>query len=81
MIYLLCTGRDCDCVDFGRVSKHETQEDADKYIDEAYEWADGPMRFREITKEQYENHDSKAYHRDHIMEAYENGNGNKIIIP
>jgi hypothetical protein len=51
-----------------------------KYCESQYEWAEGPMSFTIISKDEYEEEKGVTHHRDRVMEAFENGNGNSIYV-
>ena len=77
-IYYVQWSRDCDMFEstnasicYGRKAYIKMQEDA-------CDWAEGPMSWNEISKEEYE--EFQPDHRDRVMEAYENGNGKSIWV-
>jgi len=77
-IYITCWSRDCDMFESTTASVCYGRKAFEKIKEEAYEWAEGPVSWEEISKEEYE--DFQPYHRDRIMEAYENGNGTSIYV-
>ena len=66
------------------VFKTQSLKKYNKRIQDAYEWAEGPMSFSIITKEEYDAFKKPGNRlgrtRDRIMEAYENGNGTSIYV-
>lgn len=65
-VYYYHSGRDCDGVEYGRPVKYDNRLVAEKSMDDAYEWADGPMYFTRITKAEYEK--AELYSRDRFAE-------------
>lgn len=79
IIYYSHWSRDCDMCEsttFGWCFPHEY----DEIQDDASEWAEGPMSFEKITKEEYEQYKGESFKRDRVMEAYENGNGRSVYV-
>ena len=83
-IYASVWSRDCDMCESTRVFKTQSLKKYNKRIQDAYEWAEGPMSFSIITKEEYDAFKKPGNRlgrtRDRIMEAYENGNGTSIYV-
>lgn len=65
-VYYYHSGRDCDGVEYGGPVKYENRLVAEKSMDEAYDWADGPMHFARITAKEYA--DAESYSRDRYAE-------------
>ena len=83
VIYYECFSRDCDMCESHSYNEFEgSKKQFDKMVEKAYEGAEGAMWFKEITKEEYDaiDSDDMTSTRDRVMEAYENGNGNSIIV-
>jgi hypothetical protein len=83
-IYASVWSRDCDMCESTSVFKTQSLKKYNKRILDAYEWAEGPMSFSIITKEEYDAFKKPGNRlgrtRDRIMEAYENGNGTSIYV-
>lgn len=77
-VYFIVWSRDCDCYETTHTEKFPTYYHAYKSMMEMAESAEGPFSFIRVSKKEYLEH--MPEHRDHIMEAFENGNGNKVII-
>lgn len=69
--YYINSGTDCDGVSSSRAVSFPNAAEAERQMNEAYQWADGPEYFTKCTKEQYEEYE--ATWRDYGMEAYEDG--------
>ena len=69
--YYINWGRDCDGCESSRSVKFNGAYEAHTFIEEAYNWADGPETWSPCTKEEYEQY--QPTFRDLGMEAYENG--------
>ena len=57
----------CDGVEYGSGCAYKNIHEALESIEDAYEWADGPMSFTRITRKQYE--EAESYSRDRFAEA------------
>ena len=83
-IYASVWSRDCDMCESTSVFKTQSLKKYNKRIQDAYEWAEGPMSFSIITKEEYDAFKKPGNRlgrtRDRIMEAYESGNGTSIYV-
>lgn len=80
-IYYDYYSRDCDMCERSYVEKFQGSRKAYKKMKEnAYEWAEGPMEFNEISKDEYNQRAGIVNTRDRILEAYENGNGTSIYV-
>ncbi len=83
-IYASVWSRDCDMCESTSVFKTQSLKKYNKRIQDAYEWAEGPVSFSIITKEEYDAFKKPGNRlgrtRDRIMEAYENGNGTSIYV-
>ena len=75
-VYFYESGMDCDGVSSGSGSKYKNIFEAEKSQEHAYEWADGPLYFSRMTKQEYL--ESKPHYRDHGMEAHEDGHPHNI---
>lgn len=79
-IYYTCWSRDCDMCESTSSGVVLGGEKAwDKMMDRTAEWAEGPVSYDRISKEEYEEFIAPPV-RDRIMEAYENGNGTSIYV-
>jgi hypothetical protein len=79
-IYYTVWSRDCDmCESTNSGIVYGGEKWWKKMLEEAGEWADGPMHFDKISKGEYENFVAPRV-RDRILEAYENGNGSSIYV-
>lgn len=56
VVYYICSGTDCDGVRYAESCKYDNQLKAEQQQEHAYEWADGPMQFTQITEAEYEQH-------------------------
>ncbi len=83
-IYASVWSRDCDMCESTSVFKTQSLKKYNKRIQDAYEWAEGPVSFNIISKEEYDAFKKPGNQlgrtRDRIMEAYENGNGTSIYV-
>jgi hypothetical protein len=83
-IYIETWSRDCDMCESSSVSKYQSIKAYHKAVERACEWAEGPVTFTIITKDQYNAYAKPGNRlgrtRDRIMEAYENGNGSSIYV-
>ena len=66
-VFFYHSGRDCDGVEYGSGCAYKNIHEARESIEDAYEWADGPMSFTRITRKQYE--EAESYSRDRFAEA------------
>ncbi|WGH49736.1 hypothetical protein [Alishewanella phage vB_AspM_Slickus01] len=65
-VYFYNSGMDCDGVSYGSPMTFENIDEANDYIDNAYEWADGYMNFTRISKKQAK--EAESYSRDTYAE-------------
>ena len=77
---------DCDCCEREYCDIYEAgRHNFAKWCETMAEGADGPVHIEIITKAEYEQWyeetQGRAYTRDHIMEAFENGYGTSVLIP
>jgi hypothetical protein len=79
-VYASYWSRDCDMCETADVRKYRNYFQYLKAIESYGEWADGPFTLNEITKGEYLMREGETYHRDRVMEAYENGNGRSIYV-
>ena len=70
-VYFYRSGMDCDGVEFGNAIAYKNIHEAEESQEHDYNWADGPMYFNRMTKEEYLA--AKPHRRDRAMEAFENG--------
>lgn len=82
-IYYCITSIDCDCVEMSWVGKSDDYRAHFQWLndDSGWDWVEGRTSVDIISEEEYlqeVNEPVKIY--DHIMAAYENGNGRNIII-
>lgn len=79
-IALVWGGRDCDGVQYsGHVSLvNATLQDVESSIDQAYEWADGPMYWELMRPSEAESVERTS--RDLTMEAYEDGHAHVLYV-
>jgi hypothetical protein len=77
-IYGIWWERDCDMCESSSPIRFNNKRAMEKYVESAYEWAEGPQSFTECSKEE---HDSAVTQtRDRAFEAYENGDGRSIYV-
>ena len=80
-IYYSFYGRDCDMCEWGYVEIYDAgKKSFERMQKKELEWADGPMSWTIIAKGEYEEYKNERYHRDRVMEAYENGRGTSIYV-
>jgi len=78
-IYYTVWSRDCDMCESTNAGYVYGEKNWDKMMDEVGEWAEGPVSYERISKEEYEEFVAPPV-RDRIMEAYENGRGTSIYV-
>lgn len=80
--YYAYSSVDCDLVESSGVGRFNSYKEAYNYQSnpDNYDWLEGPYSEWEISKEEYLQSKGIAHQRDYIMEAYENGNGRKVLI-
>lgn len=77
-VYASQFSRDCDMYEsYGRDTFPSLWHFHRAYMN-ACKWAEGPVSWQIISKEEYE--ELETGHRDRTMEAYENGRGNSIYV-
>jgi hypothetical protein len=84
-IYYSYFSRDCDmCESEYHAVFTKGKKAWREYVDSEIEGAEGPIGICIVTKQEYEEwlmySGGKAYSRDRILEAYENGNGRSIYV-
>lgn len=80
-IYYSYFSRDCDMCETSYVDVFKAGKKAFlKMQEDACKWADGPMSWTPISKEEYEAEKGMVHHRDRVMEAFENGMGRSIYV-
>jgi len=79
VIYYTVWSRDCDMCESTNAGIVYGEKRWDKMMDETGEWAEGPVNYNRISKEEYLDFVAPPV-RDRIMEAYENGRGNSIYV-
>lgn len=83
-IFIEVWSRDCDMCESSRVYKFQSVKKYNQYLNRIGEWAEGPVSVRLVSKDQYDAYakpnNTLGRVRDRIMEAYENGNGNSILV-
>lgn len=77
-IYVYTWSRDCDCVESDRVDHLKSRKDFEKYCEECYLEAEGPVRVQIISREEFDGFKSST--RDRIMEAFEDGRGTRATV-
>ena len=77
-VYYEIFSRDCDCCETTTYIKYPCYLLAYRDMIHCYDNAEGIMYFTAISKKTYLNSVSST--RDRILEAYENGNGNHVIL-
>ena len=75
-VYFYEGGRDCDGVSSASGTEYNNIYEAEASQEKAYQWADGPLYFTRITKEEYNG--SESYYRDYGTEAYEDGHAHNL---
>ena len=78
-IFYICWSRDCDMCESTSRGVVYGEKNWDKMMEHTAEWAEGPVSYDRISKEEYEEFVNPG-NRDRVMEAYENGNGNSIYV-
>lgn len=78
-IFIYLSSTDCDLVSSGKVKAINSFADFDEYVENTYDWAEGPTSIDVLSHGEYLNADE--FRKDHITEAFENGQGMQIIIP
>lgn len=53
-VFVYTGGRDCDGYRWGSVSEFKTLLEAHEHVEESYRWADGPMGWSVITRDDFE---------------------------
>lgn len=76
--YAIFSGRDCDCVSYSYPVKASSYRALYAEFLEASSDIEGPQGFSFITKAEYQQAEPQS--QDHILEAFENGDGCKVII-
>jgi hypothetical protein len=79
-VYYSYFSRDCDMCESYNAYEYKNYYQARNQQAESYEWAEGPMSYDEISKEEYQDLSGHYHTRDRVMEAYENGNGSSIYV-
>ena len=77
-VYMTQFSRDCDNCEATYRHRFPTWFHASRYIEEAYADAEGLTVFYEVSRKEYEEFESEF--RDRNLEAFENGNGTRVII-
>lgn len=77
-VYIEFWSRDCDCAESTQAYRFPTYWHVIKFVEEYAEWAEGPFAWHMISRRDYSSH--KGEFRDRALEAFENGNGTRIII-
>jgi len=70
--------RDCDMCESTSVARYTSMKEYDEAMDAVEGWAEGPVSFTHISKEDADKFEPHT--RDRVMEAYENGNGWSIHV-
>ena len=79
-VYYFYSSTDCDCVTVSGYGKAKNLKRYYKGMESLYENAEGATSMNIVPKNEWEHHGEERQIRDHIMEAYENGNGRSIIV-
>ena len=78
-IYYTCWSRDCDMCESTTAGLVYGEKAWDIMMDGVSEWAEGPVSYDRISKEEYKEFIAPPV-RDRVLEAYENGRGNSIYV-
>lgn len=80
--YYAYSHTDCDLVWVERVGKFSNYREAYDYQNnlENYDWLEGAYSEWEISEGEYLDRLGSEYRRDYITEAWENGDGSKVIV-
>lgn len=80
--YYAYSHTDCDLVWVEKVGKFSNYREAYDYQNnlENYDWLEGAYSEWEISEGEYLDRLGSEYQRDYITEAWENGNGSKVIV-
>ena len=84
-VYYILSSTDCDCVEVTSYGSSESYKEHYEWMNDEseWEWVEGRTAIDIISEEQwlYEVREyGQSSSRDRIMEAYENGRGNSVII-
>ncbi len=78
-IYYTCWSRDCDMCESTNTGVVYGEKNWEKMMDHTGEWAEGPVSYDRISKEEYKEFENPGI-RDRVMEAFENGNSSSIYV-
>ena len=79
-VYFYQFSRDCDMCESGGYYFADNYAAFLKAEENMYEWAEGTCYMNEVGKQEFDAHNEEKYHRDRVLKAYENGNGNSIYV-
>lgn len=79
-VYCRVWSRDCDMCESTYYTKYKNYFEMFHSRKKAYEWAEGPMSYDEVSKQEYLEYKNTYHTRDRAMEAFENGNGRSIYV-
>ena len=81
-VYTVVETTDCDMCTSTSFVKYENGFEYIAYQEDEsnFEWLEGPYSENFISEEEYLEYQGQSFTRDRIMEAYENGNGNSVVV-
>ncbi len=77
-IHCIVWQQDCDLYESTAAHRFDSYDDYTSFVDCLQDNAEGPYSLSIVSKEEYE--DFSPSFRDRIMEAFENGNGTRVIV-